>query len=354
MSADKPFPPSIKKLQDARKRGEIPRSAQVNATAVFVAVLLVLLLSLPWMLKELAQLWRTALNLLHETNNLAVWIQFVWHALFMAFFMTSPVWIASILGAIAGGWGQAKGLVAFKAIEPKVNKLNPVENLKNIFSMKQFFDLLKRLVEVALLTGILASILWFSTGTLLQNVFSDPLSAAIAGAKITGYLFLAAAVLWIAVSAADYGIQYFGFMRQQRMNFEEIMREYKEMEGDPYMKSHRRSLQQEMANSSGGGLQQANVLIANPTHVVVGISYSRGSGRLPTVVVKACDSEALALRSRAQTLGIAVVEDISLARRLYAEIGVGDEVSEFFYEPIARVLLWVEQVAASASRHRAV
>jgi type III secretion protein U len=345
VSSDKPFPPSAKKLRDARKRGEIPKSAQVNATAVFAGVLMAMLISLPWVLGELRGLFEGGLQAIAQRRHAIAWLEFGEKAWWTVLAISGPALGACIACAIAGGWSQSRGLISFEAITPKFEKLNPATNLQNIFSLKQSFDLAKKLLEVLLLGGLVLIVLKLSIGNLLQGVYLAPIATAAAGARVLYTLFVAAAVFWIAISALDYGIQWFGFMRNQRMSFDEVKREHKDMEGDPYIKARRRQIHMELARSAAA-VRKSKAVVMNPTHVAVALGYEAGHDELPTVLAKALDHEALAMRAEAELLGIAIFEDKKLARALYAEIDVDDAITEPFFEPVAKILTWVEQMGA--------
>lgn len=347
--SDKPFPPSEKKLRDARKKGEFPKSAQVVSTAVFGAVLFATLLSMGATMQRFKEFFEAIDTMFREGVTEVIWLQFYEKSLRVLMWTVAPVLAACIVAAIASGWFQTRGLLSLDPIEPKMEKLSPVSNLKRIVSVKQMLDLLKKLLETAVLGSLIAGVAWKAIAPMLLSVFQPATSTASIGAQIVFSMFSTAAIFWIAVSAIDYGIQYFTFMRDQRMSFEDIKREYKDMEGDPYIKGQRRALQQEMAQSAPQrSLAGAGALIANPTHVAVAIAFNTSNGGLPTIHAKALDGEAQTMKSQALNLGIPIFEDILLARRLHAELPVDSVITPSFYAPISRIMVWVEQLSNNA------
>jgi type III secretion protein U len=182
----------------------------------------------------------------------------------------------------------------------------------------------------------------------LLGVYQPATETALSGAHLLFVMFAAAAVFWVAISALDYGIQYFSFMREQRMSFEDIKREHKDMEGDPHVKAQRRALQQEMAQKAAArSVKGARALIANPTHVSVAIAFTSVETGLPYVLAKGLDAQALAMRAEAEQLGIPIFEDVPLARALHRKLELDAVITQEFYAPIARVIVWVQQLAES-------
>jgi type III secretion protein U len=346
--SDKPFPPSLKKLRDARKKGEFPRSAQLIATAVFGAVLFATLLSMPATLARFKAFFEAVDTMFQEGVGDTAWLQFYEKSLSVFMWTVAPVLAACIVAAIASGWFQTRGLLTLNPMEPKIEKLNPVSNLKKIFSVKQLLDLLKKLVETVVLGALIAGVAWKAIAPMLLSVFQPSTTTAFIGAQLVFSMFCTAVVFWIVVSAVDYGIQYFTFMRDQRMSFEDLKREFKDMEGDPYVKGQRKAIQQEMAQSAPQRpLKGASALIANPTHVAIAINFNAATKGLPTIHAKAMDSEALDMKSQARALGIPIFEDVPLARGMYRELAIDSAITPAFYAPVARIMVWVEELGAA-------
>jgi type III secretion protein U len=343
--SEKPFPPSAKKLRDARKKGEFPRSAQIVSTAVFGAVLFAAFLSMPATLKRFKELFQAVDAIFREGITEAVWLQFYAKSLGVLMWTIMPVLAVCIVAAIASGWFQTKGLITLVPLQPKLERLNPVSNIKNLVSIKQMLDLLKKLLETVVLGGLIAWVAWKAIAPMLLSVYQKPMDTATIGAQLVFSMFITATIFWIAVSAIDYGIQYFTFMRDQRMSFEDVKREYKDMEGDPHIKGERQAIHREMAQSAPQrSLHGASALVANPTHVVVAIAFNTKSNRLPTIHAKALDAQAQQMKSQAFQMGIPVFEDVSLARAMHRDLAVGHAITPDFYAPVSRIMVWVEQL----------
>ena len=343
--SDKPFPPSQKKLNDARKKGEFPKSAQLVATAVFAAVLFATLLSMSATLKRFRKFFEAIDIMFLEGVSDSTWLQFYAKSLEVFMWTVAPVLAACIIAAIVSGWFQTRGLLTLEPMQPKMEKLSPVSNLKRIFSLKQLLDLVKKLIETLVLGSLIAWVAWKAISPMLLSVFQPFTTTAFIGSQMVFSMFSTAVVFWIAVSAVDYGIQYFTFMRDQRMSFEDLQREFKDMEGDPHVKGQRRAIQQEMAQSAPpSSLNGANALIANPTHIAIAVAFNSATKSLPTIHAKAVDGDALTLKKQAFALGIPIFEDVPLARAMHRELALGGVITPHFYAPIARIMVWAEEL----------
>lgn len=348
MSSEKTLPATQKKLQDARRKGQIPKSAQVVSTCVFGGVLGCLLLTYSFMLSRISDYFDAALAAMQKPG-IDTLFAFVQGSISAFLVMVMPVLACAFVFAIAGGFLQTKGLVAFDVISIKPEKLNPVTNLKQILSLKQTLDLAKKIVEASVLAIIAFLVGWNMLPRLLRGAYDTPMATAETGLTMIALLCGLCALFWVLVSAIDYAIQRFTFMRDQRMSFDEVRRDHKETDGDPMVKGMRRALHREVNESQqGGSLKNAKALVVNPTHVAVALGYDGGARDVPRVVAKAVDLQALALRTEAQALGIPIFQDIPLARGLFAAVGLGAPITSEFFEPVAEVFLWLERLADDA------
>ncbi len=338
--SEKKFPPSAKKLRDARRKGHIPKSDQLTSTAAFASSLVVLGVAFPFCLEQLGQLMEGAYALMAEERHQQAWIAFCGRAAGVLLWLMAPFVCAAVAGVLIAGVLQSRGLLSFEPLGLKFEKLNPASNLKQIFSLKKLLDLCKKLVETLLLSLIVGGVIWKCAPDLLLAVRLSPASIAQVGAKVGLWLFIACTLFWVAVSAVDYGIQRFTFMREQRMTHDEVKREHKDADGDPHIKSKRRAEHRELLNEGERKLRSAKALVVNPTHVAVAIAHEAQD--VPRVLAKALDDEALAMRRMARRLGIPIVQDVGLARALYARVPVDHCIGEEFYVPVARTLHHVE------------
>ncbi len=228
--------------------------------------------------------------------------------------------------------------------------------MKKLFSVRSIIEFAKTVFKAilvgAVVVGITIGLIPLLMGAATQTPFG--VVAVAWGALLK--LFVAAVIALVVIGPADFAIQKWLFLRDQRMDKDEVKREYKEMEGDPMIKGRRRQLAHEMANSSPKQtVPNATVVVTNPTHFAVALYYKPGETPLPVIVAKGADAQALEIRAIAEAHGVPVVGNPPLARALF-KLPLDDAVPEALFEAVATVLRWVSMldrvnadVAAGAS-----
>lgn len=343
--SDKPHKPTPKKLKDARKKGEVAKSKEVISLALFVATLLFMWLGATFIGEQVFAVIEHAIGAPQSVVTGAEWpwLPEMQAILLRALWILAPMFAIGLACALLVGSLQTRGLFSLEAISPKFERINPGKGLSNLFSTRQLFELGKMLVKTTLLTGVLVASLWFSLDSILKMVYASPAELLhIVGVVVLG--LMGWAVLVYVISAAlDYAHQYHEFMKQQKMSTDEMRREWREMEGDPYIKANRRATGREMAMAEMvSRTATANVVIANPTHVSVALYYKPGTADLPRVVAKGVDAIALRIRTEAERHGVPVYENIQLARQVFREVPLDQYISDELIDAIAGVFRWAK------------
>jgi type III secretion protein U len=347
MSDDKTEPPTDKKIQDARKRGELPKSNDVTSAFVFTAVVSYLMITLSGYYPEhFRRLQYISFQVMFSPN---FWehMKEYWPRLMIEYIMLGmPPLVVAMFAAIAGGYAQVGSLLTLEPLIPKLERLNPADGFKRLFSLDNVIELIKMIVKTAILGAVLYTVIKNSIGLAVKAAYFDLNNIQLIGGLILKKIFLSAMLVFMIIAPADYGYQKFSFMKKQRMSKDEIKREYKEQEGDPQIKAERKQIHMEMINSGlREKVKKANVIIANPTHVAVALMYDEKDTGLPVVVAKGTDEMALAIKQIAEEENIPIYTNVDLARQLY-EVKVDTYITPDMFEPVAQVLLWVEQLNA--------
>jgi type III secretion protein U len=333
---------SNKKLRDARKRGEVAKSKDVTSAAVFAALLAVLWIGAGYFMKAIEAVLEIAIDAPAQVTAGRPWLLLLEQAVRDGSLIVLPVLVAALVAALLAGFAQVRGVFSVEPLQFKPERLNPAEGLKNLFSTRQLFELLKLIVKTAALGFALYVVVQGGFSAALRSVYAQPAAAGLIGWKLVLWLFSVAALVYAVVSVADFGLQVFEYLKRQRMSKEEVKRERRDMDGDPHVRARRRQILRELASGQGGApLAKASVVLTNPTHVAVALWYERGLTELPVVIAKALDSEALELRRSARGLRVPIVENRPLARQLYAEVGLNETIEEAHFEAVAEVLRWV-------------
>ena len=332
--------PTPKKLKDARKQGQFPRT-QDAATWVGVAAGAALL---PNGCVRLATEFRTMIT--HRlpgavadpstAGALATLSDLPWAVLSA----TAPVALAAVVGAVLATAAQGVHPTT-KTLKFKLNRLSPKQGLKRMFGAKAVWEAVKALAKVAAI-GAVVVVLGRSKIPELLGTTVMPLVVTLDRTRDTVETLLwAAAATGIVLALADYAYQRHTIMKDLRMTPREIRDEMRQSEGDPMIKSAIRSRQLAMSrNRMLAAVAEADVVLVNPTHISVALKYERGRGA-PRVVAKGSDALALKIREIAREHRVPVVEDKPLARTLYRVCDLEDEVPAELYLAVARILAFV-------------
>ncbi len=244
--------------------------------------------------------------------------------------------IALVAPGLMGGW-----LISGKSMQPKFSKLDPIKGVKRIFSTQALIELAKAIAKSVLVGGVAATFLYFNIGKFMalmdqpiQQALTNALSMA---AQAAGLMVL----VLIVVILIDVPFQLWDNAKKLRMSQEEIKREHKESEGDPHVKARIRQQQQAMARGRMmSKVPEADVIITNPTHYAIALTYQEGSMGAPRLVAKGADAVAARIREIAEEAGVPRLQAAPLARALYHHVDLDAEVPAELYTAVAEVMAW--------------
>jgi len=332
--------PSHKKLEDAKKKGQIPKSQDLSA-AISLAIMAVLLTVLLTLLYEQSIImFRNALSnrLYAELAGQASGVLFKSY-LSEAALMTAPIALIMMTAGVIGGLFQSQFLITTDPLKPDIKRLNPIQGFKNIFSQKAFVGLIKNLLKLTLVGLVMWNTLISQLDDLMRASQMDTGKLFGLFTGLLGGLLINVAILMVILGGADYFYQRFDFRKSMRMTKQEVKEEYKSLEGDPLVKSFRRQKQKQLAQQRMmQQVPEATVIITNPTHYAVAIRYDDKKDQAPIVIAKGLDFVAENIKRIANQHQIPFVEDKPLAQQLYKQIEVGQEVPAVLYQAMAEVL----------------
>ena len=343
--------PTTKRLEEARKRGQVPRSPELTAAAVVLVAGGGLELFGPHCARALYALMQSSLALrraqvFDEGALLGSLTGSAAHALEAC----APILLLTFAAALAaplalGGWN-----LSLEALTPDFTRLSPVNGAQRLFSARSLVELAKAYAKFLLVAAIGVAFIWKSYGRLFA-LGSEPLEAAIAdAASLSGSALLALAGGLGVIAAIDVPWQIFNHRRQLRMSRQEIRDELKESEGSPEVRGRIRRMQQEVARRRMmQEVPKADVVVVNPTHFAVALRYDERRMRAPAVVAKGADEVAARIREVAAEHRVAIFEAPPLARALHRAVPIGGEIPASLYVAVAQVLTYVYQVRAAAA-----
>jgi flagellar biosynthetic protein FlhB len=257
-----------------------------------------------------------------------------------------------IIAALAGNMIQHKMVWSAEALAPKFSKISPMAGAKRIFGKQAAANFLKGLFKLIALGVVMMAVLWPERHRLDAMIRFEP--EAIMGVTTTLTLQLMGAVVAMLalVAIADFFFQYRTWYEKQKMSLQEIKEEYKQSEGDPHVKGRIRQLrQQRMKKRMMAAVPKASVIITNPTHYAVALSYDRGMPA-PICVAKGVDAVALKIREVAKAHDVPIVENVALARALHASVEIDDEIPVEHYKAVAEIIGYVMGLKRGISGRR--
>jgi flagellar biosynthetic protein FlhB len=352
--ADKSHEPSQKKLDDARRRGEVPRSQDLNTAAAYAGLWVVSLSMGAWSMVELGTIGAVMLErpealgreLLSSHGATAA------AGLFGAVAVAClPMLAVPAVAVLASVLGQRSFVVSGEKLQPKLSRISPISGAKNKFGADGLFGFVKSAAKMLVVSAALG---WFLAARLPEILTMASLGPGPAAAALMALLpgaLVPVLIVATAAGAADWMWQSASHIRKNRMTRKEMTDEHKEMEGDPHFKQHRRNRAQEIANNKMmTEVPSADVVLVNPTHYAVALRWSRAPGAAPEVVAKGVDEIARRIREAAAEAGVPIRRDPPTARALHDGVEIGREIPPEQYRAVAAAIRFADAMRAKRRR----
>ena len=336
---------SPKKKQDAREKGQVFQSKEINTAIVLIAVFYGLKTFSHFMLDSLMGFTKTVYgNYLFDDGV------FTTEGITLMFYKITittatvvlPIAAIALISGVVLSYAQVGFLFTTKPMEPKLSKLNPIEGFKKLFSKKSVVELIKSFIKIFLVGYVIYS---YITDEIV-NIISLPNAnvggiVAFLGDSVMSIAYRAGLVLFV-MAFFDYLFQRWSHNKELMMSKQEVKEEHKQSDGDPQVKSKIKEKQRQMAMSRMmSDVPEADVIITNPTHYAVAIKYDREISDAPYVLAKGQDLVAQKIKDIASEQDITIVENKPLARTLYADVEIGQVVPQDLYQAVAEVLAYV-------------
>jgi flagellar biosynthesis protein FlhB len=334
--------PTQKRLDDALEKGDVAKSQEVNTWFIIAGATLVLstfsgsvgsgilmpmrnLIANSWMIRT-------------DGPGLLALLQSIEYALIAAI---GVPFLMLMIAAIAGNMIQHRLVWSTESLKPKFSKISPGAGFKRVFGKQAVANFAKGLFKLVALGAVMTAVLWPERHRLEAMVHFDPAALMGVTTGMTMHLLGAVVAMLAAVAVADYFFQYRQWYERQKMSLQEMKEEYKQSEGDPHVKGRIRQLrQQRMKKRMMAAVPKASVIITNPTHYSVALTYDRGMPA-PVCVAKGVDNIALKIREIAKQHDIPIVENVPLARSLYATVDIDEEIPVEHYHAVAEIIGFV-------------
>lgn len=351
--SEKEHAPSQKRLADARKRGEVPRSADLSTAAGYAGLLLA---STIWGGGILQGIGAALAPLLGQADRFGPLLTNAAHApvggLMVAIVLSVlPLFALPAVGALAAILVQRAFVVAPEKLVWKLSRLSPLSNAKQKFGREGLFEFGKSMAKMLLFSGVLGVFLLSRAPDILQShILTPALSTELMLCLFLEFLFLVV-VISTVIGGVDYLWQHAQHLRRNRMSRKDLLDEMKESEGDPQTKQQRRQRGQEIAtNRMLQDVAKADVIVVNPTHYAIALKWNRTARGAPICVAKGTDETAARIREKAALAGVPVHSDPPTARALHATVKVGQPVLPEHYRAVAAAIRFSESMRKRGKR----
>jgi len=338
--------PTPKRIEDAKKEGNVPRSMDVNSFLTLTFAVVTTLFFFSFILERLKSIYIYYSSFIGDEITKKSVISFAIEAFKEMGLMILPIAVVTAIGGILAAVIQFGFIFTTKPLIPNLNKINPINGLKNLFSVKKLIEGAKIVLKVAVVFAI-AFYFLLSFVKELQSVVMLDFVYQLLWLRDKAVILIAVLLLLFMIFAlADFVIVRFQYFKSLRMSKQEIKDEMKQMEGDPQIKARIRKLQMEIAKKRMmQEVPSADVVVTNPTHYAVALRYDKTKESAPRVIAKGINHLALRIKKIAVENGVQVVENPPLAKELYKSCEIDEEIPQKLYQAVAEVLAYVYKTA---------
>ncbi len=348
-AADKTEEPTAKKLQDARKEGQVAKSQELVSGAMLFAFFLAIKLFGGYLANSFIKVFHRNYGYIStysvEFPQIGHISSMFGRAMLDILLMTLPIFAFAIVIAVALNIFQVKWQVTSKPLQPKFSRMNPVSGFKKIISMEKLFELLKAVLKIVIIFYVAYSTLMDEIETMKILYDLDLMQAVIYISNFVVDMGIKISAVYLLIGFVDYMYQKFKFKKDMKMSKQEVKDEYKQQEGDPQVKGRIKSKMRETSmRRMMQKMPEADVVITNPTHFACAIKYDKETASAPVLLAKGADHLAQKLKDIAKEHNVPIVENKPLARMLYYNVEVDAEIPQELYQMTAEVLAYVYQL----------
>ncbi|HEX2582428.1 MAG TPA: flagellar biosynthesis protein FlhB [Dongiaceae bacterium] len=341
--SEKTEEPTGKRLDDARREGNVAQSREVNSLVILALLALIVFMFVP---DELRELGRMLAQFLAQADRFHLDIgaleRLGWNILRSLLRIAAIPLVLLVLGAIGAGYAQFGFLWSGKHVAPDLSRLSPLAGLGRIFSRRSLVEFGKGLGKIGLAGWAAYWAIAIDRARLNEAMLLTPLALLSRLHFFMGKMVLASGAVVAGIAVTDYLYQRFDYLRTLRLSRHELREELKETEGNPLIKARLRQLRQERARRRMmNAVPGADVILVNPSHYAVALSYQADKMNAPRLIAKGVDHLAQKIRALAEEHRIPIIENPPLARGLYARVEIGAEIPAEFYKAIAEIIAYV-------------
>lgn len=353
---DKTEKPTPKRLKDAREKGDIAKSKDLSSALGMVAWFVLALAGTGFIGSRMAGYLQDTLTAATRGEFAATAMSVGWSGLWLVLLAGALTLVPAAIVGVAGEFLQVGALITTEKLKPGLDKMNPVEGLKKMFSLDNLFELAKTLIKTALILGITGLVLIGGMDKYAEILGAagwsplSPIGPAVAASafdlmqSLTMQLIAGTFGVFLVIAFADTAWTRQRYIKKLMMSRRDIKQEFKDNEGDPMLKGQRKQMHEEWANQNAvAAAGAANVLLTNPTHLAIALDYDPAECPVPVIAAKGEGPLAAAMRARAEEEGVPIVRNVPLARTIWSTANVNELVPQEHFDAIAEIILWARQ-----------
>ena len=344
--AEKSEKATPKKLRDARKKGQVAKSQDFPSAFTFVVSITTILLSTGYLYEVLAGFIISMFKMSSGDVDMENQAAGIFSQAIMVIFNTSmPIMLLTTCVGIFINLIIVGPLFSLEALKPDIKRLNPIDNIKNMFKFKTVFELLKSILKISGALILIYSVVWTQLPEIIATAALPVFGAAQVFSDFLIQVIIRVGIFFLVIAIFDLIFQKRKFAKEMMMEKFEVKQEFKDTEGDPHIKSKRRQTAQEIAYQEGpSAVKRAKAVITNPTHLAVAVEYDADKEPAPRIVTMGKGPVADMILKIAQEYGIPVMRNVPLARILFEKGKISEYIPEETYQAVAEILRWLEGI----------
>lgn len=335
--------PTARKLDEARKRGQVVQSREITSWAMLFTATVIIVMMGPRIMQNLSDVFVRLLSTAHDIPTDPMGMEMAVGDLMIAVLAQLALpFLAFIVVAILANLMQTGPLLTTEPMKPSLSKISILKGIERLFSMKSLVEFIKGIAKM-IVVGVAAYMAMAPYFDGVEHFSGQEVSHALEDMEhLFIKMMIAALIVLFIIAALDYLFQRYSFMQSMKMSKQEMKEEFKQTEGDPLVKGKLRQLREQRARQRMmQAVPEADVVITNPTHYAVALKYDSANMSAPVMVAKGADLIALKIKEIAKENKVTIVENAPLARSLFESMEIDDVIPADYYKAVAEVISYV-------------
>lgn len=344
--AEKTEKATPKKLRDARKKGQVAKSQDFPSAFTFVVSISATLFSTKYLFQQLAGFMVAAFSSINSNTDYGSRVGGLLAECMSVILASSlPIAIVTAMVGVLVSFLVVGPVFSSEVLKIDLKRLNPVTNLKNMFKLKTWIELIKSVLKITVAVILIYSVIYDSVPEIISTAGMPPIGAAQIFSAFLIKVIIRVGIFFVIIAIFDLAFQKYNFGKEMKMEKFEVKQEFRDTEGDPHIKSRRKQTAQEIAYQEGPiSARRARAIITNPIHIAVAVEYHEETEPAPKIVTMGQGVVADQIIRFGQEAGVPVMRNVNLAQTLFQKGKIGDYIPEETYEAMAEILQWLKRL----------